>query len=510
MTATITTPENFARDALDSTSPADAKPGTLPASKAKTEHTVDLAVIGAGSAGLSVAAGAAMLDRSVVLFEPGEMGGDCLNTGCVPSKAIIRAGKAAQAFREAHKYGIENQVPDVDYPTVRAHVQGIIDHIAPHDSQERFEGLGVTVIRERARFAGRDVVESDTHRVKARRIIVAAGSRASAPPVPGLDTVPYLTNESIWGLEELPPKLLVIGAGPIGLELGQTFQRLGSQVTIFDINGPLGRAEPEHAAGLQAALESEGVVFHAPSKTRRISGEAGAITVELESGLKVEGTHLLVAAGRAPNVEGLNLEAAGVRYDRRGIEVDDTLRTSNPKVFAAGDIAAGMGGLTHAAGYHASTLVKGFYFLPPVLNRIMAKAEADVPASVYTEPELASVGLSEAAAREAGHDVRVTTAAFADNDRAIAERETAGSVKIVADKKGRILGASILGEGAGDLIQILSLAKAQGVKLSGLAQMIAPYPTRGEAIKRASSAFYTDAVFSPKTKWLSGILAKFH
>jgi len=476
----------------------------------KTHHDVDLAIIGAGSAGLSAAAGAAQLGRSVVLFEAEDMGGDCLNTGCVPSKAIIAAGKAAQSFREASRYGVENQAPEVNFDAVKAHIQGVIATIEPHDSQERFEGLGATVIREHARFTGRDTLESETHSVKAKRIIIASGSRASAPPIPGLEDVPYLTNETIWSVKSQPKHLLVIGAGPIGIELGQAFRRLGSDVTIVDIAAPLGRNEPEHASALVKALEDEGVIFHAPAKTKAIRKSGRSIVIELEDGSELKGSHLLVAAGRAPNVNDLNLEAAGVEYDRRGVETDANLRTSNPKVFAAGDVAKGKGGLTHAAGYHASVLIKAFYFMPPFLNRIMAKANGTIPASIYSEPELANIGMSEADAKDAGIDYRVTFAEFSGNDRAIAERHTQGSVKIIASKKGKILGASILGESAGDMIQIIGLAMAQGVKMSGLAQTIPPYPTRAEAVKRAASAFYTDALFSSKTRKLAGLLTKFH
>ena len=476
----------------------------------KTRLDVDLAVIGAGSGGLSVASGAAQLGRSVVLFEAAEMGGDCLNYGCVPSKALIAAGKAAHAFRNASQFGVENQAPEVNFDTVKAHIQGVIATIAPHDSVERFEGLGVTVVKERARFSGPDTVESATHVVKARRIVVATGSRASAPPIPGLSDTPYLTNETIFSVPEQPSHLVVIGAGPIGIELGQAFRRLGSEVTIVDVAAPLGRAEPEHARAIVEALEAEGVVFRAPAMTKLVRRTPSGIAVELDDGTVVEGSHLLVAAGRAPVVDGLNLESAGVEYTRRGIEVDSNLRTGNRRVFAVGDVAAGRGGLTHAAGYHASTVVKHFYFLPPILDDLLAKATATIPSAIYCEPELASIGLSEAEAREAGHDVKTSSADFSGNDRAIAERETHGSVKIVATGKGRILGASIVGENAGDLIQIVGLAMKEGVKMSGLAQTVAPYPTRGEAVKRAAGAFYTDSLFSEKTRRLAGFMTRFH
>lgn len=476
-----------------------------------TQYDVDLCIIGAGSAGLSMAAGAAQLGRSVVLYEADEMGGDCLNYGCVPSKALIAAGKQAHALTSGAPFGIKPAKVQVDFEAVKAHIEDVIATIAPVDSQERFEGLGCTVIRERARFKDAHTVVSETSEVRAKRFVVATGSRASAPPIPGLDTVPYLTNETIFSMPAQPEHLLIIGAGPIGIELGQAFARMGSKVEIIDIAAPLGRSEPEHAKILVEALEAEGVVFHAPARTQKIRKTKSGVAIDLEDGTTLKGSHLLVAAGRAPAVKDLNLEAAGVKFSRKGIEVDANLRSSNKRIYAAGDVAAGMGGLTHAAGHHAGVLIKAFYFLPPFLNRIFGKATTGrMPAAIYAEPELASIGLTETEAREKGWVVKPLTFDFEHNDRAIAERSDIGGVKIIATQKGRILGASIVGEGAGDLIQMISVAMTNKVKVSGLAQIIAPYPTRGEAVKRAASSFYTDTVFSPKTRRLAGILTKFH
>jgi len=476
----------------------------------KTHYDVDICIIGAGSGGLSIASGAAQLGRSVVLYEAAEMGGDCLNHGCVPSKAIISSGKHAHAFTTGEPFGVKPAKPKVDFEAVKAHVQGVIETIAPVDSQERFEGLGCTVIREYARFKDAKTVESDTTEVTAKRIIVATGSRASAPPIPGLDKTPYLTNETIFSVDELPKHLLIVGAGPIGLELGQTFARLGSKVEIVDIAPPLGRNEPEHAAILVKALEAEGVVFHTPAQTEKIRKTKTGVAIDMKDGTKLTGSHLLVAAGRSPVIDKLELEKAGVKFDRRGIETDDCLRTSNKRVYAVGDVS-GRGGLTHAAGFHAGIIIKSFYFLPPIINRIFGKATTDaMPAAIYSEPELANIGLTEAGAREKGHDVKALTFEFEENDRAIAERKTEGGVKIVATKKGKILGASIVGEGAGDLIQMVAIAMSNGVKVSGLAQFISPYPTRGEAVKRAASSFYTETVFGDKAKKLSGFLTRFH
>jgi len=470
----------------------------------KTVHEVDLCVIGAGSAGLSTAYGAAHLGRSVVLYEREDMGGDCLNTGCVPSKALIKAAKVAHDRRHGAEYGIAPSEAVVDFDAVKAHIQGVIDQIAPVDSVERYEGFGVTVIKEDARFEDKDTIVSDSHIVRAKRIVVAAGSRAAAPPIPGLDKVPYLTNATIFQVKSLPKHLLIIGSGPIGLELGQSFRRLGSKVTIVDIAEPLGQSDPDHAKVLIDTLKSEGVVFKAPAKTKKISKTARTIKIEFEDGETVSGSHLLVAAGRAPNVDGLDLEKGGVDYDKKGIDTDEALRTSNPRVYAAGDIAAGKGGLTHAAGFHAGALIKNLYFMPPGLGRFFAKATTNrMPAVIYTQPELGTIG--------AGHEnaAKVLHFDFIENDRAIAERDTAGGVKLYLNDKSKIIGASVLGSNAGELINTISLAMAGGMKLSQITSMISPYPTRTEVIKRAASSHFTDAIFGSKARWLSGFWTKF-
>ena len=479
----------------------------------KTNYDVDICIIGAGSGGLSIAAGAGQLGRSVVLFEAGEMGGDCLNSGCVPSKALIAAGKHAHALTSGAPFGVKPVKPNVTFDTVKSHIQGIIDHIAPVDSQERFEGLGCTVIREFARFKDKRTVESDTTIVRAKRFVIATGSHASAPPIPGLDTVDYLTNENIFDVPEQPEHLLIIGAGPIGLELGQAFNRLGTKVEIVDLFAPLGRSEPEHAKVLIDALTQEGIVFHAPVKTKAVRKTDAGVEIDLEDGTVLKGSHLLVAAGRKPSSSGLNLEDAGVKIDKRGyVESDDNLRTSNPAVYAVGDVS-GRGGLTHAAGFHAGQIIKAFYFMPPIINKLKAKATTSImPAAIYSEPELASIGLSEKDAIEkyGKGNVRCVSADFEHNDRAIAERSDAGGVKLIATKKGKILGASIVGESAGDLIQMISVAMNGGVKISGLATIIAPYPTRGEAVKRAAGSWYTDMVFSEKAQKWAGLMTRFH
>ena len=310
---------------------------------------VDMAVIGAGSGGLSVAAGAAQLGLKVVLFEKGEMGGDCLNYGCVPSKALIAAASAAHEARAAGALGVSTGAVTVDFPKVMAHVHAAIAAIAPNDSQSRFEGFGVQVVREAARFIDDRTLASDSVRVRARKIVVATGSHAAVPPIPGLDAFPYLTNETLFGLTELPKRLIVLGGGPIGVELGQAFRRLGSEVVIIEAEALLGREDPDAAAVVMAQLRADGVEVMAGCKATRV--EAGpTLTVACDGETrKVTGTHLLIAVGRKPSLDGLELDKAGVTTDRNGIVTDTSLRSSNKRVYAVGD-AAGRGQFTHLAG----------------------------------------------------------------------------------------------------------------------------------------------------------------
>lgn len=468
---------------------------------------VDVCVIGAGSAGLSVAAGAAQLGLSVVLFEAGEMGGDCLNVGCVPSKALIAAGARAQAMREADGFGIAGAEPRIDWNAVKAHIKSVIAAIEPNDSQERFEGLGVTVIREHARFADARTVVSDTVRVRARRFVIATGSRAFAPPIPGLDEVPYLTNETVFDLDLLPRKLLVLGGGAIGVELGQAFRRLGAEVSIVEAARALGPADREAAEIVLTKLRSEGVEILEGWKATRAarSGDGVALTLESEDGAtrQVEGSHLLVAVGRKPTLDGLGLDEGGIRYNAKGIETSATLRTSNSRVWALGD-AAGRELFTHAAGWHASVFVRNTLFKA----RTKADAQA-MPAVTYCDPELAQIGLTEAQARERhGDAVSVARWDFHDNDRAQATRATEGFCKLVLGKGGAILGATIVGAEAGELIAPVALAMSEGAKVRALTNPILPYPTRAEIVKRAAGAHFTPTLFSKPTRTLVGLLQR--
>jgi pyruvate/2-oxoglutarate dehydrogenase complex dihydrolipoamide dehydrogenase (E3) component len=466
----------------------------------------DLCVIGAGSGGLSAAAGAAMLGLRVVLFEKHEMGGDCLNYGCVPSKALLAAAKAAHAPADAAKYGVTLAPASVDWAGVQAHIRKTIQTIAPVDSQARFEGLGCTVIREAARFEDPGTVVSDTARVKARRIIIATGSRAFIPPIPGLADVPYLTNETIFSMPQFPEHLIVLGGGPIGLEMAQAFARLGAKVTVIEMARALPRADEAHAKLAVDALRAEGVTILEGHKAARVSGDPGRITVHAEGAsgeTAVQGSHILVALGRRAVLDGMDLEKGGVTFTPAGIRVGDSLRSkSNPRVWALGD-AAGREQFTHVAGWHASVFIRRAFF-----KQGSTAASLPVPAVTYTSPEIAQVGLTEAEAR-AKFAKGVTTSAFPfhDNDRAIAEGRTAGEVKLVLNK-GKLVGASIAGDSAGDILQLVSLAMSNQLKLTALTNFISPYPTRAEAVKRAASAHFTPSVFGKPARTLVGLLQR--
>ncbi|MEI6160585.1 MAG: FAD-dependent oxidoreductase, partial [Roseococcus sp.] len=406
----------------------------------------DLCVIGAGSAGLSLAAGAVQMGASVVLIEKHRMGGDCLNTGCVPSKALLAAAHAAQSARGAARFGVDLPEPVVDFARVHAHVQGVIGAIAPHDSVERFEGLGCSVIRAAARFTGPREVEAGGQRIRARRFVVATGSSAAVPPVPGLAETPYLTNETIFELTERPEHLLVLGGGPIGIEMAQAFRGLGSQVTVIERAAILPRDEPEAVALLRTILVREGINLIEGAQVARVRP---GVEVELADGSIIAGTHLLVAAGRKPSLDGLDLALAGVETTPRGITVDARLRSSNKRIFAAGDVAGGPQ-FTHVAGYHAGVLIRNILFGLP------AKVDySALPWVTYSDPELAHVGLTESEARLANHPVQVLTQPLDGNDRAQAERSTEGLAKIILGGGGRILGATILAPRAGEMIGLV-------------------------------------------------------
>ena len=464
----------------------------------------DLAVIGAGAGGLSVTAVAARLGLRVALIERDRMGGDCLNTGCVPSKALLAAAHAARAARDAARFGVLLDTPRIDWTRLRAHVAGVVAAIAPADSAARYRALGAEVIAGEARFLDPTTLAVGARRLTARRIVIAAGSRAAIPPIPGLDAVPYLTHETIFDLPAPPDHLLILGGGPIGLELADAFAGLGVAVTVVEAGRIAGREDPELAAGLRAALIAHGVRL---TEGVAVAAVAPGPTLVLADGSRIAGSHLLVAAGRRPDLAALALEAGGVRASAAGIATDRGLRSrTNRRVFAVGDIAdpEGIGprAFTHLAAHHAGIVIRRAIFRLPA--RLDPRA---FPRVTYTDPELAQVGATEAEARAAGHDVRLLRWPLSENDRAQAERAPAGLVKLMV-ARGRLLGAGILAPGAGEMLGALTLAVGRRLPVSALAAMIVPYPTRAEAAQRAAGTYFLDRLFAPRTQRLARFLAR--
>ena len=477
----------------------------LSISKPRETIETDLCVIGAGSGGLSVAAAAAAFGRPVVLIEKHKMGGDCLNFGCVPSKALLAAGKHAHAMRASKPFGITPIEPDVDFAAVNDHVHAVIAAIEPNDSVERFTGLGVNVIQAAGEFIDKNTVRAGERHIKARRFIIATGSSPVVPPIPGLDETPYFTNETLFDNRERPGHLIIVGGGPIGMEMAQAHRRLGAEVTVLEGQKALGKDDPELATVVLEALGREGVTIREGAMVERVSGEAGAIKVEIKTATgteTVEGTHLLLAVGRKPNLDGLGLEAAGIKYEKSGIEVDAGLVTSNRKVYAIGDCIGGLQ-FTHVANYHAGIVIRRALFWMP------AKVDnGTIPWVTYTDPEMAHVGLTEAEAAQKHPGVKVLRWAMHENDRAQAQLTTEGLIKVVIDKRGRILGASIVGENAGELIQMWSLAISQKMKIKAMMSWISPYPTLSEVNKRVAYRAYATAPANTLVRKVIGWLAK--
>lgn len=466
----------------------------------------DLLVIGAGSGGLSVAAGASQMGAKVVLLEGGEMGGDCLNAGCVPSKSLIAAATAAQAQRKSGPFGVAPVTPQVDYAAVQAHVAEVIATIAPVDSQERFEGLGVQVIREWGRFISKTEVEAGDDIITARRIVVATGSTPFVPPVPGIESVSYLTSDTLWSLEELPEHLVILGGGPIGTEMAQAHARLGAKVTVIDTAGALGRDDPEAAQVVLAALKADGVTIHEHYHLHRVRPQGQGIAIEIgDNGNRqtVTGSHLLVATGRRPALHRLNLDAAGIETQNGMIRIDDSLRTTNRRIYAIGDVA-GQGFFTHVAGYHAGVILRSALFGMP------SKVRTDhIPRATYTDPELAQIGLTETEARtKFGDSIETARFDLSHNDRAIAQRRTEGFIKAVVHK-GRPVGVTIVGAEAGEHANFWALALANKLKMSQISATVSPYPTVGEIGKRVAGAYFSPRLFESRSvKTVVGLIQR--
>ncbi len=461
-----------------------------------------LVVVGAGTAGLVTAAGAAGLGARVALVERDLMGGDCLNVGCVPSKALLRAARAAAEVRDAGAFGI--RVPpgvSVDFPAVMERMRRLRAGLAPTDSAARFRGLGVDVFLGEGRFTGPDTVSVAGRTLRFKKAVIATGARAHRPEVPGLAEAGFLTNESVFALTELPARLAVLGAGPVGCELAQAFARFGSRVSLID-HSPhvLHREDPEAARRVQDSLRRDGIDFHLGCAVRAVESKGADRVLHLAcaSGeFAVAADAILVGAGRRPTVEGLNLEAAGVAYDpRRGVVVNDRLQTTNRRIYAAGDVCSAYQ-FTHAADAMSRIVIQNSLFL----GRRKVSALA-IPRCTYTDPELAHVGLSEHEAAERGVRVRAFVQEMEQVDRAVLDGQAGGFVKVLVRAGGdRIVGATVVGAHAGEMISELTLAMTAGVGLGRLASVIHPYPTQAEAIRKLGDACNRTRL-TPWVKWL--------
>lgn len=445
----------------------------------------DIVIIGGGSGGLVVASAAAQLKAKVALVEKDKLGGDCLWYGCVPSKSLIHAARVAYEVKHASRFGVYTDSPTIKFAEANGHVQRAIAAIQPHDSPERFRGLGVEVIFGSGRFIDRHTFEVNGQKLTARNFVISTGSRPAIPPVPGLEEAGYLTNEQVFSLSQRPDSLAIIGAGPIGCELGQTFHRLGTQVTIFSSRDRiLPKEDPEAAAAIEQQLEAEGIRILKNARTDKVEVIDGKKCVWAgEERIIVD--EILVSAGRTPNADSLNLEAAGVEYDNKGIRVSEALQTSNPRIYACGDVIGGYQ-FTHVAGYEAVVVLTNALF-SPIKKWFPSKADYRViPWATFTAPELARVGLTEEQAKKRyGDDVYVLKQPFSGVDRAQAEAATEGFAKLIVTGKGEILGAHLVGPSAGELIHEVVLAMRYKLKVSALTG-IHIYPTLSEVNSKAA------------------------
>ena len=480
----------------------------------KPADLYDLVVVGAGTAGLVTAAGAAGLGLGlkVALVERHLMGGDCLNVGCVPSKCIIRSARVAADMRGALPFGIQPPASvAVDFPAVMARMRKLRAGISHHDSVQRFANLGIDVFLGDGRFLGDRTLQVDGKTLPFKKAVIATGARAARPSILGLAEVGYLTNETVFSLTEAPRRLAVIGGGPIGCELAQAFHRLGCEVTLIHRSSHiLNKEDTDAAEVVQQVFVQEGIRLVLNAQIQRAEATAmGKVLHLLEDGTPTSVTvdEILVATGRAPNVEGLNLEAAGVAYHDRGVQVNDYLQTTNPKIFAAGDICMDWK-FTHAADAAARLVIKNTLFAPFGLGRSRL-SQTIMPWATYTDPEIAHVGMYEAEAQAKGMQVNTIKVSFNSVDRAIVDGEENGFVKIMHPKgSDKILGATIVARHAGDLISEITTAMVGGLGLNSLSNTIHPYPTQAEGIKKAADA-YRRTLLTPKTKTLLKVLSRF-
>ena len=464
------------------------------------KFTHDVIVIGAGAAGLTAAGGCALFGLDVALIEARKMGGECLNDGCVPSKALLAAAARAAEARTAERFGVKLREPEVDWAGVKAHIRSVIAAIEPHDSEETFEEMGCEVLRGWAKVAGRQSVTVDGRELRAPRIVIATGSKPAVPPMEGIANVPYLTNETIFDVPNLPRHLVIAGGGNIGMEMAQAFRRLGSEVTLVEPAEVLSRDDPQNAAVVKAALEAEGVRF-VKGKAEAVEQVGDGLALIL-GGERIEGSHLLIAAGRKANCRGFGLEEIGVAMGDNGITVDKRRRTSVKGIYAIGDCRDGPR-LTHVSGYEGSNVAL------EITLGIPTKVEwSALPGCTYTSPEIAQVGMTESQAREKhGDKITVVTEGFDDNERAMTEEATKGRLKLILRGK-KVLGASIVGKGAGDLLLPFSQAITGKSSTFALGSAVIAYPTRSEIAKAAAFSAWEPTVFGPIPKRYAQFIAK--
>ncbi|MCA0422460.1 MAG: FAD-dependent oxidoreductase [Proteobacteria bacterium] len=457
--------------------------------------STDLCVIGAGAAGLSVAASAALLGVPVVLIERGAMGGECLNAGCVPSKALIAAAGMAKADQRAEAFGVHFSAPLIDRARIGRHIRAVIASIAPVDSAERYRAMGAEVITGEARFVDARTVAVGETLVTARRFVIATGAGPMLPAIPGLDQTPFLTNETIFNLDSVPSRLAIIGGGPVGVELAQAHRRLGADVTLIEAGRLLPREDTDAVHHLRLALEREGVRLIEGARVSAVRPVSSGVALDLVgegAPPLLQASHLLIATGRTPRLDALDLGKTGVSATADGITVDKHLKTANRRIYAIGDCVAGAPRFTHVANYQAGLVIRNALFRLPIRVDYVS-----IPRVVYTDPEIATVGLGEEEARSARRGVRALRWPFSENDRARAMHHPEGFVKILIDGRGRILGATIVGHGAGEMIAPFALALRQKLKIGAIYDLILPYPTLSEAARRAALSALAPQLRSP-------------
>ena len=465
-----------------------------------TAFDYDIGVIGGGAAGLTVASGSSQLGAKTLLVEKEkELGGDCLHYGCVPSKTLIKTAHVYHLMKKGELFGLPQvDIPPVDYREVVKRIRSVIGVIQKHDSEERFCSLGVKVESGNPSFVDEHTIQLNGNRVSAKDWVIATGSSPAIPPIEGLDRTPYLTNKEIFYLDRLPRSLVVLGAGPIAIEMAQSFSRLGSEVTVVQRSGQiLSKEDKDMADGVMNVLSAEGVVFYTDASVTGVKDLGNIKELTIKTGdqvTSVKAEEILVAMGRRPNLEGLNLENAGVSFDRKGVQVDQRLRTTQKHIYAAGD-ATGTYQFTHAAGYEGGIVISNAVFHLP------RKADYTfLPWCTYTDPELASIGINEKGAKKAGIKYTLWEEPFKDNDRSLAEGEKVGKIKMILDEKERPLGVQIFGPHAGDLVSEWVAVLNGKIKLSTLASAVHPYPTLGEINKKVAGAYLSPKIFSDRMR----------